>query len=62
MTFNYDLLLDAALARVPGVAVGELGLVSIAPRFWYFKLHGSVNWGRPVFPLALPMARGTTSS
>lgn len=56
VTLNYDLLFDKALGRHPKTSpVFEKDSTDIrkyvkADDWIYIKLHGSVNWGRPIDP------------
>lgn len=48
VTFNYDLLLDAAVQHFCPRPISHMDDYLSRERFALFKLHGSVNWGRVV--------------
>src|SRR5829696_8673118 len=45
VTFNYDLMLEAALSTV-GVIIRSLDDYIVSDKYKLIKLHGSVNWAR----------------
>jgi hypothetical protein len=47
-TFNYDLLIDHALAGQVGMELSHASDYVSDRRYHYAKLHGSVNWARKV--------------
>jgi hypothetical protein len=47
VTFNYDRLLEAALAIVPGFNIGTFRDYVSRDDYKLFKLHGSVDWTHP---------------
>lgn len=53
VTFNYDTLLEIALAGI-GVQIPNIAAYVSIPKYQLFKLHGSTNWQRCV------LARNTT--
>lgn len=48
VTFNYDTLLDNAVRRATSYSPNSLDEFVSGARLPLFKLHGSVNWRRPV--------------
>ena len=49
VTFNYDTLIESALRAHFGLGFEGIGdYVAQRREFWLFKLHGSVDWGRPL--------------
>ena len=57
VTFNYDTMLEDALAVV-GAAVRRIGdYISPNSRYWLIKPHGSVNWGREIEHPAIDVSR-----
>jgi hypothetical protein len=49
VTFNYDMMLEAALPTV-GIEIRSIGDYIANKSYKIIKLHGSVNWGREVEP------------
>jgi hypothetical protein len=45
VTFNYDTMLEEAMAQFLGLQVKNLGSYVTWPNYSLFKLHGSINWG-----------------
>lgn len=45
VTFNYDTMLEEAMAQFLGLQVRNLGSYVTWPNYSLFKLHGSINWG-----------------
>lgn len=48
VTFNYDRLLEMACADALRWVIGDISDYAANPSWKLFKLHGSVDWGRPV--------------
>lgn len=48
VTFNYDTLLEKAVTDVLGMTFNALSEYVSSDEFRFIKLHGSVNWTRPV--------------
>lgn len=48
VTFNYDTLLESALKAQLGVSFDVMADYVCHPEVKLFKLHGSVDWGRPL--------------
>lgn len=48
VTFNYDLLLEDSAAGTLGFTINAIDDYVGIPDLQIFKLHGSVNWGKPV--------------
>jgi hypothetical protein len=59
VTLNYDTLLDQRLEVLGPVNFGRLNAYVSHPRFSLIKLHGSVNWSRPVFTPGLDQSIAT---
>jgi len=57
VTFNYDRLIENALNGA-GVAIAQLSDYIVSPRFKLFKVHGSINWVRPIRAKGLPAEHG----
>jgi SIR2-like domain len=61
VTFNYDRLIESALER-EGVTIKLIDDYIANPVFKLFKLHGSVDWGRPVVAPFDSVSRGREQS
>jgi hypothetical protein len=48
VTFNYDTMLEEAMAQLLHLEVDTMDRYYQWPNYSLFKLHGSVNWGRTV--------------
>ena len=48
VTFNYDRMLESAFRTVVGIKIGTLADYVDSMDYKIIKLHGSVNWGRPI--------------
>lgn len=48
VTFNYDTMLESAVAGVLGLSFGEVDEYIADTHYKVFKVHGSVNWWRQV--------------
>ena len=57
VTFNYDRLIEGALNGA-GIAIAQLPDYIASPRFKLFKVHGSINWVRPIRAKELPVDHG----
>lgn len=61
VTFNYDCLIESALKQ-EGAMIKSLDDYITNPAFKLFKLHGSVDWGKPVIAPFDSVSKGRDQS